>query len=503
MSTEKYTRPVDPLVDKNPFRQIASRPDYDIPDFAEVRPLLPNPVLPQHSNWIELYWWTWRKTWQHLRLPPAGSRLIAPHVSAASNQNLFMWDTAFVSQFALYARRAFPAMGGLENFYARQHNDGFICRELAANSGDDLFYPFDPSGAGANVLAWAEWRYFRQTGDEERLQKVFWPLVAHHRWQRQNRTWQNGLYWATGMSSGMDNQPRVPDSNDHHRHWSWVDATMQASLSCMVLEQIATLLNESDLALEMSQERVRLQQTANDLMWQEATQFYHDVDAYGRFSSVKSIGAYWALLDKEMTPPKRQASFVQHLRDSWSFNLPHRVPSQSADSEGYNAETGNYWRGAVWPATNFMVLKGLEASALYSLAHAIAVNHLTQVSAVFQQTQTVWENYAPETAAPGNPAKPDFIGTSGLSAIAILLEDVIGIHVDWPQRRVTWERRLDANEPYGVQNLPVGMTGTINLMGDAKTVTVTTDTPFTLIIRDGDQSLQTAVASGVTEIRLD
>ena len=43
----------------------------------------------------------------------------------------------------------------------------------------------------------------------------------------------------------------------------------------------------------------------------------------------------------------------------------------------------------------------------------IALNHLSSMGKVFAQTGTVWENYAPDALAPGNPAKGDFVGWSG------------------------------------------------------------------------------------------
>ena len=99
----------------------------------------------------------------------------------------------------------------LDNFYAKQHEDGAICREINTIDGTDCFSPFDPDGTGPNILAWAEWRHYRISGDENRLPEIFWPLLAYHRWVRANRSWPSGLYWATGLSSGMDNQPRVPE----------------------------------------------------------------------------------------------------------------------------------------------------------------------------------------------------------------------------------------------------------------------------------------------------
>ncbi|KAA3658894.1 MAG: glycoside hydrolase, partial [Chloroflexi bacterium] len=145
---------------------------------------------------------------------------------------------------------------------------------------------------------------------------------------------------------------------------------------------------------------------------------------------------------------------------------------------------------------------GLREHKKYKLAHQVARNHLEQVAAVFKETGTFGENYAPETTAPGNPAKKDFIGATGVSPISILLEHIIGVRADWPQRRVYWERLLDTDEPYGIKNHPLGPDGTVDLIGDATKITITTDTPFTLVMRDKEQSLQTAVPAGTTEIDL-
>ncbi|HEX6383621.1 MAG TPA: trehalase family glycosidase [Anaerolineae bacterium] len=501
MSYVTYQCPLEPLVSKNSFREQVYQ-YHSILSFLEAREQLPVPVLPGRPHWVEMYWRAWELAWSHLRRPRAGTGLIANYIDCAMNDHIFMWDSAFMVQFGLYGRRAFNFMETLDNFYARQHDDGFICREINPVDGSDFFYPFDPNATGPNILAWSEWRYFRLTGDDSRLPRIFWPLLAFHRWFRANRTWPSGLYWATGLSSAMNNQPRVPDSNCHHRHWSWVDATLQASLNCLVLAQMATLLNEEELARELNAERTRLLHLVNTHMWNSEANFYQDISPDGQFSRIKSIAAYWALLDRDMVSEKQLEPFVRHLRENWAFKLPHRIPSQSADSEGYNAETGHYWRGGVWPATNFMVLKGLRAVGQHDLAHHIAVNHLDNVYTVFRQTDTFWENYAPETAASGNPARSDFVGCTGLTPISILLEDAIGLNVEWPHRRVTWDRRLDTEEEYGVCNYPLGLEGKMDLRGDRAKVVVETNVPFTLIIRDKEQTLQTAIPAGTIEIEL-
>lgn len=49
---------------------------------------------------------------------------------------------------------------------------------------------------------------------------------------------------------------------------------------------------------------------------------------------------------------------------------------------------------------------------------------------MFRETGTLWENYAPEYAGRGHPAKPDFVGWTGVSAITIPIEYVVGLRLD-------------------------------------------------------------------------
>ncbi|MEM7334934.1 MAG: trehalase family glycosidase [Chloroflexota bacterium] len=499
---EKFIYEETSFVQKNRFRTLQPEA-FEIPDFSTIKDQLPDPVLPEFPEWLAIYWRSWEAVWRVGRLPNLKNGLLRPYLDSGYNQNMFMWDTSFMSQLAIYGRNAFDFSLAFDNFYAKQHADGFICREISMQTGCDYFAPFDPNSTGPNIMPWAEWRLFRQTGDVQRLAKVFWPLVAYHRWCQNNRTWPSGLYWATGMSSAMDNQPRVPDSNKHHRHWTWVDASFQAAVSVSVLEQMALVLEENKLAEKLSHEKTALVSQINAQLWSDKSEFFLDKDANGRFSDVKTVGAFWGLQEKSLIPKERRHSFIQHLRDSWSFGVHHPVPTQSSDSEGYNSLTGNYWRGAVWPTATYMVLKGLRQSKQHKLVHKIARKHLEHVTAVFQETGTLWQNYAPEQTAPGEPSKADFWGVSAITPIAILLEDVIGIHVDWPQSRVYWDRRLKTNGAYGVKNYPLGVDGILDLVGDEEKLVVTTDTPFTLVVRDSTLNMQAAVSPGTTEIPLD
>ena len=85
---------------------------------------------------------------------------------------------------------------------------------------------------------------------------------------------------------------------------------------------------------------------------------------------------------------------------------------------------------------------------------------------MFADTDTVWENYSPEYARPGQPAKPDFVGWTGLPAISVLLEDVFGLQPDAPQHTIVWDVRL--LDEHGVEGYPFEQNGVVDLKCHAR-----------------------------------
>ncbi len=461
----KYDNDVrNSLVERNAFLGMDRDPE-PLPSFEASRALLPQPVWEGHEGTIACYDKAWQLAFSHLRAPLPASGFVARFIDTAFNDCLFMWDSCFILMFGRYGSRAFPFIRTLDNLYAKQHPDGFICREIGRQRGEDRFFRFDPDSTGPNVLAWAEWEHYRNLADRERLSRVFPVLRAYHQWLRAYRTWKDGSYWSSGWGCGMDNQPRLPAgipyySPDHyHGRMSWVDSTLQQVLSARLLVRMAEELGQGSQVGDMREEAERLAAFANAQLWDEVRQFYCDRFDDGRLSGVRSIGAYWALV-AGVVPSQRLEAFVAPLEDPRAFARPHRVPSLAADTPGYQA-TGDYWRGGVWASTNYMVLRGLTACGRDALAHAIARNHLDNVVSVFEKTGTLWENYAPESADPGQPARPDFVGWTGLPPIAVLFEYVLGLRPDAPSRRLLWDVRL--TEAHGVRRYPFGADVSVDL----------------------------------------
>ena len=303
-------------------------------------------------------------------------------------------------------------------------------------------------------MPWCEWEYYQLTGDKDRLSRVFYPLLAYHKWLQLNRTWRDGAYWSTGLACGMDNQPRVEKhycEHQSHGHSIWVDACIQMVMSGKVLIEMGKILGHEEDTVWLTEEVAMLTALINEKLWSEEDAYYYDMWRSG-LSGVKSIGAYWSLL-ADIVPAERLPRFIAHLENPKEFKRPHRVPTLSADHPDYH-ENGCYWKGSVWAPTNYMLLKGLGRVGYHALAHEIACNHLDNAVKVFNTTGTVWENYSPELEKPGDPARPDFVGWSGLIPIAVLIEYVFGIQADAKNDEIVW--RVNLTEKHGVEKYPFG-----------------------------------------------
>lgn len=446
---EFYTE--EPLVAENPFRSQAPE-TAPLPKFESAQAQLPQPYWPANLPAIEAYWAAWKLAFQHLRKPGPPAEGVKGHIrnsiDTAFNECIFMWDSAFILEFARYGRAAFDFQATLDNLYAAQHPDGFITRELRPN-GQDQWHRHDLSSTGPNLLAWSEWNHYLATRDRGRLQRVFPALAAYHRWTRRYRSWPDHTYFGNGLATGMDNMPRLEPGLEpmlDHGHMAWIDLTAQALLSATILDRMAGEIGRD--APEFKEEAETLRPIVSS-MWNPETRFFADRYRDGRLSPVRQLGAFWALLAGAAQPDQAQGMAAQ-LFDPALFWRLHPAASMAADAEGYESQ-GGYWRGGVWAPTNYLTLRALSEMGLDAEAHRLAMRHHACVTEIYQQTGTFWENYAPDALTPGNPAKPDFVGWTGLTPIAILIEYLFGLR--WDGEILIWDVRI--TDEFGVDRLPI------------------------------------------------
>lgn len=480
---------------QNGFR--TSTPDMaSPPGFAGIRDRLPQPAWPGHEIEIAAYWNVWEQTFDHLKANNDVIDFAGPYLDTFFNGNLFLWDSVFALQFARYGRHAFDFSRTIDTFYRKQHIDGFICRELSQNDGSDTFTRFDPCSTGPNVFAWFEQRWYRMTGDANRVADVFDALMAYHIWLRLYRSWPDGSYWYTGWGGGLDNQLRhrfdwarlAGDDSEIRRIWfhhgfaSWIEATALQYLSARTLVDFAHVLGRDSEVNDLRTEMTTLSDILLTRMWNDEIGYFTDVLSNGELSRLKSVASYWILFTG-LVDDERSARFVAHLEDPHGFATPHMVPAVSVDTPEFDPE-GDYWNGGVWPPTSYMVVEALREAGFDALAAKVGRNHHRNTVECFAATGTIWENYSPSGPYPGKQSKPGY-SWSGLGPVALLIEQTFGIQSDGLDRTVTWT--LDRDEPFSLRQYPFGATGTIDFeflrIGQHSTIRVDSSDPFTLTVR--------------------
>lgn len=432
------------------------------PSFDEAKKLLPLPNWKGNQPAIDMYWKAWEIAFKNIKDPAPKSGFIASYLDTAYNGNIFMWDSTFITMFARYGTRAYPFQQTLDNFYSKQHPDGFICREIWGLTGKDCFHRYDPTSTGPNLIPWSELEYYRQFGDLTRLHKIFPVLCAYYQWLRLNRTWQDGSYWSSGWGTGMDNQPRVPKEYNpifSNGHMTWLDTCLQQLYIGKILVEFGFYVERWQEIEDIESETKFLKKYIREKLWDPKTSFLYDRYADGSLGDLKSIGAYWALW-AEVLEPEELKKFVAHLNDPKTFARKHPVPSIPANHEKYQPD-GRYWQGGVWAPTNYMIISGLRQNRFHTEAFDLAKKHHQQVMQVFQNTGTFWEYYAPEKTEPGLLARPDFVGWTGLVPISVLFEGIFGIRSSIQQQTIEWDVRL--LDEHGIDRYPIGKDGMLSL----------------------------------------
>jgi len=435
----------------------------DIPVFAATKQRLPIPIMEQNAEWLDMYWKTWEIAFNHFKKPPVNSPFVSNILDEAFSPNIFQWDMIFMTMFARYGHDIFPAINSLDNFYCRQHNNGYICREIKESDGSDFVWEGRKNTINPPLFSWAEVQSFQNTGDMSRFEHVLPVLEKYVEWLntdgdvnsaddeqnwykygRQAANSVHKLYWNTGLGCGMDNTPRGGNG--------WVDMSCQMVIQYNNLALMSHILGKKEKENLFKYEASKIANRINKFCWDEKDGLYYDVDSVGNHVKHKTSGSFWPML-AGIASKAQCERLVTHLKDTTSFWRKNVFPTLAADQKNYDSN-GGYWLGGVWAPTNYMIIKGLELNGYQDFARIASEKYLSQMYCVFAKTNTVWENYSPEFCREGKPAMKDFVGWTGIGPIALLIENVLGFDVNGVEKTLTWNiTRIDR---HGIENLKVG-----------------------------------------------
>ena len=369
----------------------------------------------------------------------------------------FVWDAVFGVLWGRYVD-GMPVHGTLDNFYALQQDDGFICREYDG-SGRPMWRPNHPGAYNPPILAWAEIELYRSgKSDKARLETVYPKLVKFHDCYERNLKRADGLYFSDILGCGMDDLKRWPRgmpkddlkkggiefTKDNLYPWSekfwdrwmskivpqhtwnrqaaWIDMSAQMAFDCLNLADIASATGKDAEAAKWMKEYARIKDLVNEKCWDEKTGFYYDYCDTGLIMR-KHAGAFWVLLAKIPTP-ERAKRMAAVMTDPRFFGRTIPVPALSADDPDYKPLKG-YWQGPVWPPTAYVAICGLRACGQTAAARRIAHGWYNGNAEYFVRFKTVFENIMPDYEYIGRRRRHsgrDFCGWGALAPVAIPAE---------------------------------------------------------------------------------
>jgi hypothetical protein len=159
----------------------------------------------------------------------------------------------------------------------------------------------NPTGVNPPLFAWAEYEYWRFTGDSSRLRRNLVEkryLQRHFEFMESLKTgdlfpfggmqanfsrFPNGYMWS-GCASGMDNTPR---GGDHCCNILWVDAIAQQALSALLISRMAEAIGEDSCAREFRAKYGELAALIEKYYFDPKTGIYCDI-YYCNSSRVRS-----------------------------------------------------------------------------------------------------------------------------------------------------------------------------------------------------------------------
>ncbi|MBN2365917.1 MAG: hypothetical protein EH225_07910 [Calditrichaeota bacterium] len=466
---------------------------------------LPRPFFEKSGYLSEIYWISWNLLDNNVRAGTPGNGFSRTYLDEGFNEYIYQWDTCFMVMFAIYGHGAFPAMESLDNFYARQRRDGWICRVYHEGNGEPAEMPgVEEPMINPPLFAWAEWKYYLLSGDNSRFIRILPVLDAYYRWIDGNCRGEGkaqSFYYNTHLGSGMDDSPRFDIEQG-----GWVDLSCQMALFAKFMMFIARETGEERLFAAYQQRYNELVRLINSMMWDEGEGFYYDLDRNGRKQKVKTGASFWSLISETATFPQAR-KMAEHLSNPDEFYRPHLFPSLSADHPEYDRE-GHYWRGGVWAPLNYMIIKGLDMYPLREIAAMAAMNHVNNIYDVYANFRpdsnriipserdvdyrTIWECYSPDFSRPATRwdgtyyCRQDFVGWTGLGPVALLLENIIGLQPSAPEDELYWNLRLQ--EKHGVENYRFGdnradiICESNDLPAGEALIRILSDSPFRLVI---------------------
>ncbi len=346
-----------------------------------------------------IFWMVLYQPGEHRLYTPAGRGWIFRRPDGAPDGwQIFEWDS-FFNALQLAVESAHLARDAVTAVLKTQYPNGNIPNWRSRTGGT-------PDRSQPPVGAYVVLKLFQRLGDAELLKEAYPYLERWHAfWTARSAAGRlrrdgNGdglLEWGsdTGLvaaevpawEKGADGRQRAAweSGQDDLPNWdeaSWSEAAGTLTMNCVdlnslfaldawCLSQIADRLDKPEAAAGYAAEYEKIKALVNARLWNEKEGFYCDRHWDGRFSPHRAASNFLPLLAR--IPEERQARrMIQRLLDPKEFWGEYVIPTISRSDPAFKSENQQYWRGTIWPPTNYLVYQGLKAYGFDAVAAEFA-----------------------------------------------------------------------------------------------------------------------------------
>jgi hypothetical protein len=354
------------------------------------------------------------------RYVPAGRRWIFPAPGGPDHWTIFEWDGFFGAlQLALESPEL--ASEALAAVLGTQYENGNVPNWRGRFAGTmDRSQP--PVGSYVAL------KLFHLAGDQALLETAFPALERWSAWWRAPKGKahrrdgnSSGLFewgcdedlvgqwtppWETGTTgharaaweSGQDDLPCWEEARFVAETGTFdlesVDLNSLLVLDDECLAAIAAVLGHTDKAAFYTARAESHRRLVNERLWCEEEGLYLDRSWDGRFFLRPAASHFYPLL-AGIPGPERAARLVRVLCDPDRFWGEWVVPTVGRDDRAFPEQ--QYWRGSIWPPTNYLVTHGLRRYGLDEIAGELAAKSVALFLRNWRRYQVCRENFDTRT----------------------------------------------------------------------------------------------------------
>lgn len=406
------------------------------------------------QDFVDIYdrSWAWMSDFWRKSKPSTGVN--NPYYAYTNSNEINFYESCLASFFLVYFNKKYPVHQMLDNFYNFQEESGAIRARYDLNTGKPCISENNPEGLAPPLLAWSEYNLYHKVGAKVRVKNIMPSLMAYHDWLEANFKDENGLYVTPPEAAA------VPNSAVEGIKYSLEFNTLVA-VNALYISALADVLNDKELDFRYKRQYFSLKTRINSLMWDPDDLIYYDLDSDEKRIKVKTIAAFWSFL-AEFPNEERASGLLNHLKNPESFGSENPFPTLAVSEQAFD-ENGGGARGSVIPANTYIVIKGLEKYQRYDFAREAAIRHIYFILDTFhpdgKEKGTLWGAYKPFKDGPAvwneneDWNKPLNMAFAGLSTIALLIENIVGLYVSLPKKTVDWF--VPTLELMGIEALPL------------------------------------------------